>query len=246
MENKKKTVFISASSSGIGFYIAKSYLSIGYKVIINGRRLSKLKKASAALRYCDYYCGDLSEEKNIKKIINKIKKKYHYIDLLICNLGDSNFKKNNSDFEYALKKNLLPTTKMVKNSKKILKRNQCKIICISSICGIERIDGAPIGYSVAKSALNFYVKLISTELAQIGVTINGIVPGNIYFNQSTWQKKMNENKKKTKKYIKDNVPLNKFGSTNDIFEICKMLTENKNNFMTGSLIKIDGGQTKSN
>ena len=57
---------------------------------------------------------------------------------------------------------------------------------------------------------------------------------------------MNENKKKTKKYIKDNVPLNKFGSTNDIFEICKMLTENKNNFMTGSLIKIDGGQTKSN
>ena len=55
MYKRKKTIFISASSSGIGFNIAKSYLSVGYKVIINGRNLSKLKKASLALKNCDYY-----------------------------------------------------------------------------------------------------------------------------------------------------------------------------------------------
>ena len=55
MYKRKKTIFISASSSGIGFNIAKSYLSVGYKVIINGRNLSKLKKASV-LKNCDY-CG---------------------------------------------------------------------------------------------------------------------------------------------------------------------------------------------
>ena len=120
-----------------------------------------------------------------------------------------------------------------------------KIICISSICGVESIEGAPIGYSIAKSALNFYIKLISRELAEIGVSINGIVPGNIYFKGSTWDLKMKKNPKKTKKYIKNNVPINKFGSTENIFKVCKMLSENNDNFITGSLFKLDGGQTKS-
>ena len=56
---------------------------------------------------------------------------------------------------------------------------------------------------------------------------------------------MKKNPKKTKQYIKNNVPINKFGSTGNIFEICKMLTENTDNFITGSLFKLDGGQTKS-
>ena len=93
-------------------------MSVGYKVIINGRNLSKLKKASLALKNCDYYCGDLSEERNIKIILNKIKKDQNYIDLLICNLGNSNFKKNNFDIEHAIKNNLLSTTTLIENSKK--------------------------------------------------------------------------------------------------------------------------------
>ena len=56
---------------------------------------------------------------------------------------------------------------------------------------------------------------------------------------------MQKDRKKTKQYVKNNVPINKFGSTEDIFEVCKMLSENKSKFITGSLFKLDGGQTKS-
>ena len=160
-------------------------------------------------------------------------------------MGNSDYKKNNSNFEYALKNNFLSSVKLIDHSKNILKKNSSKILCISSICGVENINGAPIGYSVAKSALNFYIKLISSELAKSGITINGIVPGNIIFEGSTWEKKMLRNPKKTKLYVKNNVPINKFGSTRDIFEICKMLSENNSKFITGSLFKLDGGQTKS-
>jgi hypothetical protein len=38
---------------------------------------------------------------------------------------------------------------------------------------------------------------------------------------------------------------NAFGSPNDIFEVCRMISENKSKFVTGSLFKLDGGQTKS-
>ena len=56
---------------------------------------------------------------------------------------------------------------------------------------------------------------------------------------------MTKNSKKTKKYIKENVPINKFGNINDIFAICKTLSDDTSNYITGSLFKIDGGQTKS-
>ena len=245
MYKNKKTIFISGSSSGIGYHLAKQYKSIGYNVIINGKNIFKLKRASNSLGKCDYFLGDLTNEKKIETLIKTIKKKNKYIDVLICNLGNSDYKKNNSNFEHALKNNFLSSVKLINYSKKIFKKDSSKIICISSICGVENIDGAPIGYSVAKSALNFYIKLISGELAKYGITINGIVPGNIFFEGSTWQKKMINNPKKTKLYIKNNVPMNEFGSTKDIFEICKMLSENNSKFITGSLFKLDGGQTKS-
>ena len=242
---KKKTVFISASSSGIGYHLAKEYKSIGYNVIINGKNLSKLKKASISLDKCSYFLSDLTDKNKIKVIIKKIKKKYKYIDVLICNLGSSNFKKNNDNFEHALKYNFFSTTNLIDYSKTILKKNVSKIICISSICGVECIEGAPMGYSIAKSALNFYIKLISKELVNKNITINGIVPGNIIFEGSTWDLKIKKNPIKTKKYIKDNVPSNSFGTPKDIFEVCKMISENKSKFITGSLFKLDGGQTKS-
>ncbi len=241
---KNKTIFISGSSSGIGYYLAKEYMQLGYKVIINGKNLKKLKKSSHSLNNCDYLLGDLSKDKNIKSVIKKIKKKYNYLDVLICNLGNSNYERNNLNFENAFKYNFFSTTKFIQNSKTILKNNYSKIICMSSICGVESIEGAPLGYSLAKSALNFYVNLISRKLAKNGITINGIVPGNIFFKGSTWSLKMKSNPHKTRKYIKENVPINNFGSTQDIFRVCKLITENESKFINGSLIKIDGGQTR--
>jgi NAD(P)-dependent dehydrogenase (short-subunit alcohol dehydrogenase family) len=241
---KKKTVFISASSSGIGFHLAEKYKAFGYNVIINGTNRLKLKKASSILN-CDYFLGDLANIKKIKLLIKKLKKKYKYIDILICNLGNSKFNKNNTDYYHAFKYNFFSTTSLVESSKSILKKSQSKIICISSICGTESIQGAPIGYSIAKSALNFYIKLISKELAKDKISINGIVPGNIFFKGSTWDLKIQKDSKKTKNYIKQNVPLNKFGSIDDIFQVCKILSQNKSGYITGSLFKLDGGQTKS-
>ena len=177
---KKKIVFISASSSGIGFYLAQKYKLLGYNLVINGTNISKLKKASLILN-CDYFLGDLTNERKISSLVKKLKKKYGYIDLLICNLGSSNFKKNNKDYKNAFKYNFHSTTSLVESSKSILKKTKSKIICISSICGVESIEGAPMGYSIAKSALNFYIKLISRDLARNKITINGIVPGNIFF-----------------------------------------------------------------
>lgn len=239
----KKNVFITGSSSGIGFGLAKKYLDQGYEVIICSKNIKKLKSASKILNNCFYVQADLSKENEIKKAIKKIKIKLGKLDILICNYGNSNFKKNNLDFYHAFNNNFFSSVNTINHAMPILKKNTGKIICISSICGIESISGAPIGYSLAKSAVNNFVKLISKDLAKDNILINCIAIGNILFKGSTWEKKLKKNKLKIKKYIDENVPLKKFGSINEIFYLCNYLCSEQN-FSTGSTFVLDGGQTK--
>ena len=101
-----------------------------------------------------------------------------------------------------------------------------------------------MGYSVAKSALNTLVKIYSKLLSKNNISINSIAPGNLYFKGSLWEKKLKQNKIKTKNYIKNNVPINKFGKIEDVFTIIKSILYNKTNFISGSIFITDGSQTK--
>ena len=60
---------------------------------------------------------------------------------------------------------------------------------------MEFIKGAPITYSVSKAALNAFVEFYSKYLGPKGVRLNAIAPGNILFKGSSWEKKINQNKK---------------------------------------------------
>jgi NAD(P)-dependent dehydrogenase (short-subunit alcohol dehydrogenase family) len=118
------------------------------------------------------------------------------------------------------------------------------IICISSICGVEIIKNSPLGYSIAKSAINNYVKGMSCILAEKGISINAVAPGNVMFQGSLWYKKIKDNPINTKKYLKENVPMNKFALIEDIFGVIRILLSQESNFITGCTYIVDGGQTK--
>jgi 3-oxoacyl-[acyl-carrier protein] reductase len=242
--SKKKIILITGSSSGIGFELAKKFLDLGLEVIINSNNIKNLKKASKFLNNCKYLLGDLTNKKSLQIIFNQIKKKYKKIDFIICNYGNSNFKKNHLDFEHAFEKNFFTAVNTISFALPILKENESKIICISSICGLEIIKNSPLGYSVAKSAINNYVKGMSYILSEKGISINAVAPGNIMFKGSLWDKKLKDNAIKTKKYIKNNVPMNKFASMEDIFGVINVLLSQESNFITGSTYVVDGGQTR--
>ena len=185
-ELKNKNIFITGSSSGIGFGLAKNFLDGGSNVIINSKNKTKLKLASKKLNNCNYYQSDLTKKKSIILMFKKMKKEGKSIDILICNYGNSNFNKNNLDFDHAFEANFFSTINTINYSLPLLNKKSAKIICISSICGVEVIKNAPIGYSIAKSALNNYVKSISFVFGSKNIKINTIAPGNIYFKGSIW------------------------------------------------------------
>ncbi len=243
---KKKTIFISGSSRGIGFEIAHLLSkNKNYNIIINSRSLKKLKFAAKKIKNCKYIAGDITNQKDLKKIYKKLKK----IDVLICNVGNSSSviagKEKKEDWDKSFKENFFSSVNLIKILEKKLMKTKGMIICISSICGVEYIKGAPITYSVSKSALNTFVKIYSKILGPKGVKINAIAPGNILFAGSVWEKKLKKNKRYVKKIINDEVSLKKLGSADDISNMVNYFINNNSEFINGSIFVIDGGQLKS-
>ena len=141
--------------------------------------------------------------------------------------------------------NFFSSINIIEKFKNDIKKSNGSIVCISSICGQEVIDGAPITYSVCKAALNSYVKSISRPFGKLNIRINAIAPGNILFKGSVWDKKLDNDKEKVSENIEKNVPLNKFGNPNDIASLTTWLLSDEASFVTGGIFVIDGGQTRT-
>lgn len=246
--NNKKVV-ITGSSSGIGKEIAQFFASEGCKVVINGRDENKLLKASSEIDGSFAVSGDVSSNIGATNLIQRSIELMDGIDILICNAGSGDScapgLENFEEWQKVFNTNFFSATNTIEAAKKYLIESKGVIVCISSICGLETVKSAPVTYSVAKAALNKYIKCISKVLGKDGVRINGIAPGNIIFPGSTWAKKLTEDKKSTQEMLLNSVPLNKFGKPEDIASLTLYLSSDESNFVTGSIWTIDGGQVNS-
>ena len=229
-----KNIIICGASKNLGKYIFEKF-SEQNKVF--GISRSKINKKN-------YFSTDLTSLTQTKKIFNQIKKKIKKIDAIIFCVGNSkrNYKKlpKTNDFTQSFNSNFYPFVNLLNCYSNIFKEKPVKFIVISSIAGLANIN-APITYSVAKNALNFYCMISAKELAKKNIFLNIISPGNILMENNNWSKKLKKNRKLVKKYIYNNVPSNKFCNADEIYKMCDLIVSNKTNFV-GSNIVIDGGQ----
>jgi 3-oxoacyl-[acyl-carrier protein] reductase len=229
-----KNILICGSSKNLGKYISEQ-LNIDYNVINISRSISQKES---------FYKLDLRDEKKTRQIFKKIKKKYKVIDTIIFSVGNSkkNYEENPNvnNFNNAFNDNFFSFVNLINSSLEIFSNNNLNIIAISSIAGLRNIN-APITYSLAKNALNFYCNIMAKKLIKNKIRLNVISPGNILIKNNNWDKKIKKNKKKIYSYINSNVPSGKFCHPEEILNVCKLFIENKNN-LVGSNIVIDGGQ----
>lgn len=239
---KKKIAFISGSTKGIGLSIASRLHDDGLFIVLNSRKKKNFDLIKKKFKDYDFFLGDVSQAKNVKKIYYNFKKKFKNIDVLICNVGLSSFKNKNSSKKnnwYAMfESNFLSAVNLVSAFKKDLIRSKGRIIFISSIASKQFLDGPPIEYACMKSALNTYCKILSKELGPRGVNCNNIILGNVNFKGSIWSKK-------NKNVIKKNLNLmttKKFITTDEVSNLVSFLLDKKNRSFSGSDILLDGGQ----
>ena len=239
-----KKVFITGSSVGIGYDIAKKFLQTKkYIIYLNSRsKNSNIRKIlkNKNINYCE--C-DVEDIEDVKKIAKNFKN--NSLSAIICNVGSGKYNRNGyetiDDFLRALSKNFLSAIKVIYSLKTKLKKNS-KIICISSIAS-KNVCDSPLAYSTAKSALNSFIKGFGKNFKMNKICITGILPGHVMHKNSVWRKKLKNDAKLVKSMLEENIPIGNFIKSTEIADLLYLITELDGNSLNGSLIEAEGGIT---
>ncbi len=242
-----KLILITGSTQGIGFAIGNALLNLGATVIFNSRtnNLKQLKTLKQT-RY-KHIVADVSDYSEAKKLLKTIKKDFGLLNHIVCNVGNGssvNIQQGSfTEINDMMQKNLFSSTNIISYAPDYMEKDNGSIVCISSICGFENL-GAPPGYQMAKAALNMYVASIARYLYNYKIRINAVAPGNIVFDGSVWEEKINKNKEKVLEMLKNEVIMNRLGTPEEISNFVIFLLSNFSSFATGKTFIVDGGQTK--
>jgi len=140
------------------------------------------------------------------------------------------------DFQNILQINLIAPFQLISglvNGMK--KRKYGRILNISSIWSIVSKEKRSI-YSASKSGLDGLTRTLALELAPFNILVNSIAPGYVNTNMIHQY-----NSKKELEKIKEMIPLNRFAEPDEIAELVTFLSSEKNSYITGQIIPIDGG-----
>jgi len=243
----QKIALVSGSSRGIGKEIARSLADSNYRVYVTARTELDIQKTAKEIGpNAVPFVGDLTQSKTISQLLALIEKQDKGLDLVVANLGSgksvAGWDVPLDEYRSVFDKNFFGAVDLCTQSAKLMTlAKKGHIVIIGSIAGCESM-GAPITYTSAKAGLIAFAKSFSDQVASENIRVNSISPGNILFDGSTWDDKLKQNKNKVNTYIKENVPLNCFGTPEDIAKAVLFLDQNL--FINGTNFVIDGGQVR--
>ena len=243
MKKRNKVALITGGGTGIGFAIAKELHSMKYAVVLTGRRKNKLIEARKKLKTrCYIFENDISDKTSITTLVNDIEKNIGNIDILINNAG-THLKKlalDTTDEEWSkvIDTNLNAVFSLSREcSKKMIKRKKGNIIMVGSVTSIMGLPNVA-AYATTKTALAGLTRVLAIELGKYSINVNCICPG--FIKTAIFAK---VKKKDPKRFVKilSRTSLNRFGKVEDISNVVGFLCSPDANFITGSIIPVDGG-----
>lgn len=246
-----KSVLVTGSSRGIGRAIAEAFLAEGAEVAFNGRNADELECLVATQTGGKAIAidGDVSKPDQSSAVVERALTAFGKLDVLVCNVGSGRSvppgAETHEEWLRVFELNLWSATNMVQAGRHALAQSGGAIVCISSVCGQELVPDAPLTYSAAKAALNAYVRGVARPLGKDGVRINAVAPGNILFEGSVWQRKLNEDAAAVRQMLARDVALAKLGTPQDVANLALWLASPASSFCTGSIFVADGGQVHS-
>ena len=232
----KKNIFISGASRGIGKSMAQHFAKSNFNVVGTSRNNFKFDNDSENLLPIKL---DVTSRNDVKDCFDELKSKNLLPDILINNAGitaDQLFlRMSDDDWDNVINTNLTGTFNLTKIFlKNMIKNKFGRIINISSISGLMGNPGQ-VNYSSSKAALNGFTKSLAKEVGSRNITVNCVAPGFIDTDMTSY---IGENERNE---ILKKIPLNKFGSPEDISKLVMFLMSDEASYITGQTISIDGG-----
>lgn len=241
-----KTVLVTGSSRGIGKEIAKTFLSKNYNVVINSKNSdtelnNTLKQLKEISKNVISIKKDVSIYNNVKELFTEIHDTFGDVDILINNAGISYVglfnKMKPEKWQEIINNNLNSVFNCTHIALQSMIRNHNgKIVNISSIWGNIGASCETV-YSASKGAINSFTKALAKELGPCGIRINAIACGVIDTKMNNF---LNDEEKDI---LKNEIPLMRFGTVNEVSDLVQYLVSDNSSYITGQIITLDGAMT---
>jgi NAD(P)-dependent dehydrogenase (short-subunit alcohol dehydrogenase family) len=245
---KNKTALVTGAGKGLGRACAIALSEGGSNLIIISRTKKDLSEVSKIIKKnkskCKTYVCDLTNYKEIKKIINEQSR----IDILINNAG------NNIPEHF--------TKVKTKNMENLVKINTIAAFNVAQLCALKMIElknrrkigasiinissqmghvGGPIRsvYNMNKFGLEGLTKGMAIDLAKYNIRVNSIAPT---FVVTPMTRKFLKNKKFRKETL-NNIPLGRFAEMSEVSSAVAFLASDAASMITGTSLLVDGGWT---
>ena len=235
-----RVALITGGTRGIGEGVSIGLKEAGYDVVANYGGNDEAAKAFTAKTGIPAYKFDVSDFEAVQEGVKKIEAEVGTIGVLVNNAGITRdgvmLKMSFERWNQVIQTNLSSCFNCCKAVVEGMReRNFGRIVNIGSMNGQAGQYGQ-VNYASAKSGIHGFTKALALETARYGITVNCVAPGYV---DTEMVKAVPE--EILAKIIKQ-IPVGRLGHADDIARAVLFLIADKNGYITGSTISINGGQ----
>ncbi len=254
---KGKRALVLGVSQGMGAAIARSLGEEGCHVIVGARTHEKIEALAADIREfsgvdAETYAIDLSDQKAVAALCNKIENEWE-INILLNNTGgpppSGSLNVSDEVWEKSVQSLLMTTIRLSESAVKgMAKRGWGRIVTVASSGVVQPIPNLAVSNTV-RSAVVGFTKSLSNEVAKDGITVNMILPGRVNTERLSNMNVANAERQgiSVEDFEKGSlaaIPAGRFGTPEEFAQVAVFLMSECAGYVTGSLIRVDGGLIK--
>ncbi|WP_317056222.1 SDR family NAD(P)-dependent oxidoreductase [Roseovarius rhodophyticola] len=230
-----KTALVTGAARGIGLATTKEFLSKGWHVVMVDRDEEALTSEASQLQDVTEILCDVS----VPGQVADIAKKFDHLNALVNNAGVADFgpieETDLSRWRTVMETNLDGVFMMTQALTPALAAAKGAIVNIASISGL-RASTLRVAYGTSKAGVMALTQQQAVELGEKGIRANCVCPGPVRTKLA-----MAVHTQDIIDAYHDAIPLNRYGSEDEIANVITFLCSEEASFVTGQIISVDGG-----
>ncbi|KZM48779.1 SDR family oxidoreductase [Labrenzia sp. OB1] len=235
----QKLALVTGAARGIGLTTTKLFLRDGWNVAMIDRDAPALAEASVDLDGAKAFVCDVSIPEAVDQLYKNVLEHFGRIDALVNNAGVADFGPI-EDTTFARWRTVMDTNLdgvflMSQAAIPALRETRGAIVNIASISGL-RASTLRVAYGTSKAAVIHMTKQQAAELGEYGIRANCVCPGPVRTKLA-----MAVHSPAIISAYHDAIPLNRYGSEDEIGEVIVFLCGDKSSYVTGQIVASDGG-----